>query len=337
MRSLACLCDKELLRFRFRELPLAMEKTAVPKALRQLYFELHERGLTRFRPHAWLSNEWFSPLSIPGIAIPFYLASPRLAELERTQTGFVEGGTPIELLQILRHEAGHAFLTAYQLRHREDVQSVFGSFHEKYPHRYLPRPHSKKHVRHLNDFYAQSHPDEDFAETFAVWLTPRSGWRRKYRGWGVYRKLLFLDALAKELGHRRPRLTNQKRFDPIENLPQTLSDHYRMRRAALGLEKPSFTPREFSPLFRTSKHTPRGLSAVTFIKSVQGEICREVAKENRFRQYTVKRIAEEMTKCCEAADLRLAVSQRKAKPLFAKFLSRKSKKFIREKRDYLTL
>ena len=25
---------------------------------------------------------------------------------------------------------------------------------------------------HLDPWYAQSHPDEDFAETFAVWLTP---------------------------------------------------------------------------------------------------------------------------------------------------------------------
>ena len=30
--------------------------------------------------------------------------------------------------------------------------------------------------------YAASHPEEDFAETFAVWLTPRSNWRQSFPG-----------------------------------------------------------------------------------------------------------------------------------------------------------
>ena len=66
-------------------------------------------------PHAWLSDEWFSPDNTPGIAIPFYLAHPRLMRLERRQILEVEGGTASECLRILRHETGHVVQHAYRL------------------------------------------------------------------------------------------------------------------------------------------------------------------------------------------------------------------------------
>ena len=109
--------DEALLDVRMCELGLTIEGSWLEERLAELHRELDARGLT-FRPHYWLSAEWFSPDGVPGVAIPFYLAHPRLMRLERAQMLEVEGGTPEWCLKILRHEAGHAFDNAYELRRR---------------------------------------------------------------------------------------------------------------------------------------------------------------------------------------------------------------------------
>jgi hypothetical protein len=155
----------------------------------------------RFRPHVWLSEEWFSPDGVPGIAVPFYLAHPRLMRLERKMTREVEGGNVNWLMRILRHEAGHAIDSAYRCGRRRALARAVRAGLEPYRARYRARPASRHHVQHLGDWYAQSHPTEDFAETFAVWLAPRSGWQRRYASWPALRKLRFVQQLA---ANRRP-------------------------------------------------------------------------------------------------------------------------------------
>lgn len=163
--------DERLLDVRMCDLGVTLEESGLEPRLDQLRAELAGHGL-EFRPHFWLSEEWFCPDGVPGIAIPFYLAHPRLARLEEKQTLEVEGGTPQWCLRILRHEAGHAIENAFRLRQRRRRQALFGHSSVAYPKFYLPRPYSRNYVVHLDGYYAQSHPDEDFAETFAVWLTP---------------------------------------------------------------------------------------------------------------------------------------------------------------------
>ena len=107
------------------ELNLSIEGGALEKRIADLYEELAARGI-QFRPHFWLSDEWFTPDGVPGIAIPFYLAHPRLARLEREQMLEVEGGTPSWCMRILRHEVGHAIDNAYLLRRRSRRQAMFG-------------------------------------------------------------------------------------------------------------------------------------------------------------------------------------------------------------------
>src|ERR1043166_1872524 len=176
------LSDEELLDIRMCDLGLTIEGTDLEARIAQLNAELDARGLT-FRPYYWLSDEWFTPDGIPGIAIPFYLAHARLAKLEFAQMLEVEGSDPIEALRILRHEAGHAIDNAYALRRRPRRRRLFGSPGIEYPEYYTPKPYSKSYVQHLDHWYAQSHPDEDFAETFAVWLDPDSMWPTRYAGW----------------------------------------------------------------------------------------------------------------------------------------------------------
>jgi len=174
------LTDDQLLSLRFCDLKLTIEGTDLEVAIERLYRELATRGI-RFRPHCWLAEEWFSPDGVPGIAIPFYLAHRRLTSIERRLMREVEGGNRNWLMRILRHEAGHAIDSAYRLRRRRHWRDVFGPASLPYPDTYRPRPGSRRFVQHLGAWYAQAHPTEDFAETFAVWLKPNSPWRRSTR------------------------------------------------------------------------------------------------------------------------------------------------------------
>ena len=221
--------NQELLEWRLCDLGLTLEGSGLEAPIERLYRELEGRKL-RLKPHCWISEEWFSPDGVPGIAIPFYLAHPRLKRLERAQILEVEGGTAAECLRLLRHEAGHAIQHAFRLHRRKRWRELFGSTTEPYPDYYRPNPGSRRYVVHLPNWYAQSHPDEDFAETFAVWLTPGSRWRRKYLGWPALRKLRYVDQLMHELAGQKPPVRSKARPDPIHRIKTTLDEHYRAKR-----------------------------------------------------------------------------------------------------------
>ena len=221
-----------------------------------LHEELEERGI-RLRPHAWISSEWFSPDNTPGIAIPFYLAHPRLMKLEKKMMLDVEGGTWSECMAILRHEAGHTVQHAYQLHRRRRWQQLFGPSSKHYPLYYRPNPASRRYVQHLRLWYAQSHPDEDFAETFAVWLRPRSNWRTRYAGWPALKKLEYVDELMDEIAGKRPLLTSRERVDPLHELSETLGNHYQKKQAFYAFEPTEdLRPRSLPAVFRRSKASP---------------------------------------------------------------------------------
>jgi hypothetical protein len=206
--------DEQLLGMRFCDLRLKMERTPLARRVRRLYRELDRRGIT-IRPHVWLSEEWFSPDGVPGIAAPFYLAHPRLERLERRMMRHVEGGSAESAMRILRHEAGHAIDTAYRLRRRKRWREVFGPATRQYPDSYTARPGSRRYVQHLGDWYAQAHPCEDFAETFAVWLKPNSSWRRVYAHWPAFKKIEFVDALLAEVRRGRAPVRNREVVEPL--------------------------------------------------------------------------------------------------------------------------
>jgi len=170
---------------------------------------------------------------VPGFAVPFYLAHPRLLRLERRMTGEVEGSNRNWQMRILRHEAGHAIDSAYRLRRRARWRSLFGPASRRYAPEYRARPASRRHVQHLGEWYAQSHPTEDFAETFAVWLQPHSAWRRRYAGWPALHKLEYVAALAAEIGARRAPVRGRVCIEALANNTRTLREHYRVKQLAL--------------------------------------------------------------------------------------------------------
>src|SRR5882724_11106230 len=251
------LSDDQLMSLRFCDLKLKIQGTELEDAIHRLYHEIEMRGI-RFRPHCWLAQEWFSPDGIPGIAIPFYLAHPRLMRIERRFMREVEGGNRNWLMRILRHEAGHAIDTAYRLRRRSLWRSVFGPASLPYPDTYRPRPGSRRFVQHLGAWYAQAHPTEDFAETFAVWLKPRSAWRREYLGWPAYVKLQYIDGLAAEIGHMKPPVADRSRIEDVADEVRTLRQHYEDKLARYRMPRRSGADELLLKVFTTA---PRRRSA----------------------------------------------------------------------------
>src|SRR5947207_10560789 len=192
----ASLSDAELLERRISSLGLRLEGTALQPFIRQLYDELSAKGLV-FYPPCHIGDEWFVPIGIPAIFVPFFLVHERLRKLERKMVLEVEGETPEWFMKLMRHEAAHAYSYAYQLYKKKKWQQTFGLASTEETEFYRPRPYSRSYVVHLDDWYAQSHPDEDFAETLAVWLTPKLDWRRRYQGWRALQKLEYLEELLR--------------------------------------------------------------------------------------------------------------------------------------------
>lgn len=308
------LADAELLDLRFCDLNLNL---AGPLAERvdRLYAELADKGLTRFRPHCWLSSEWFSPDGIPGIAIPFYLAHPRLMKLEKAQMLGVEGGTETTCMRILRHEAGHCIDTAYRLHYRKRWRELFGSYAEPYPDAYKPRPNSRKFVTHLDGWYAQAHPAEDFAETFAVWLQPHSRWKSHYRGWPAMQKLEYVDQLmAETAADRKPApVRSRKQIEPLSQDKRTLREHYRAKRLQYGDEFPEFYDADLRKIFSTDPRYAHRPTAASFLRRIRPELRDAVARWTGTHAYTIDQVLRDMIDRCKELKLRLAVPETKAK------------------------
>ena len=304
------LSDERLLKRRLSSLRVTLEGTWLEDCLHNLHEELAERGI-RLRPRAWISSEWFSPDDAPGIAIPFYLAHPRLMKLEKKMMLDVEGGTWSECMAILRHEAGHTMQHAYQLHRRRRWQQLFGPSSKRYPSYYRPNPASRRYVQHLRLWYAQSHPDEDFAETFAVWLRPRSNWRTRYAGWPALKKLEYVDELMGEIAGKRPLLTTRERVDPLHELSQTLGDFYKKKQALYAFDTPKTYDRDLHRLFSADPKHRRSQAASIFIRRHRASIRKLVARWTGENQLTLDAVLDDMIARCREHDLRAVGSERK--------------------------
>jgi hypothetical protein len=329
--------DDKLLDLRMSELRVTIEGSVLEKRIAELTQELAARGIT-FRPHFWLSDEWFTPDDVPGIAIPFYLAHPRLTRLERNQMLEVEGGTHAWCMRILRHETGHAIDNAYLLQRRRRRQALFGSSAQPYPEFYTPKPYSRSFVLHLDSWYAQSHPDEDFAETFAVWLNPKSDWRRRYQDWPALKKLEYMDELMREIARRPPLVDRRKTVDSLHRIRRTLRQHYKRKAAHYGLDYPAFYDRDLRRLFPAPPEGGRTLLASRFINRVRREARRTVAQWTGVYQYTIDQVIEEMAERCNDLELRLAVgSEARAKSEFIVVLTVQTMNYLHSGRHRVAL
>jgi hypothetical protein len=315
--------DQRLLDLPMNKLKLTLRGSWLADCLRELNGELKEQGI-RIRPHAWISSEWFSPADIPGIAIPFYLAHPRLMRLERKMIIDVEGGTRAECMRILRHEAGHVVQHAYQLQRRRRWRQLFGRSSKRYPSYYRPNPASRNFVQHLRLWYAQSHPDEDFAETFAVWLTPRLNWRTRYEGWPALKKLQYVDELMAEIAGQKPLRTRRIEVEPLRKLRRTLGEHYKQKLEHYAVDTPRVYDRDLLRIFSNNPRHHQSPPAAAFIRHHRATIRRMVSKWTGEYQITLDTVLDEMVDRCRELKLRAVGSDRQLRMDFTVLLTAKT-------------
>jgi Putative zinc-binding metallo-peptidase len=312
--------DDDLLQLRLKDLKVTVAGTWLDGCLDDIHDELEQKGL-RIRPHAWISDEWFSPDTTPGIAIPFYLAHPRLMRLERKFIFEVEGGTIAECKRILRHETGHVVQHAFQLNRRRKWQELFGRSSARYPKYYRPNPASKNYVQHLRLWYAQSHPVEDFAETFAVWLRPRSDWRKRYAGWPALKKLQYVDELMAEVAHEKPVLTRRLVVDPLSQLTVTLQDYYEKKQARYTVDAPTTYDRDLHRIFSADARHRRSPAASTFLRRNRAQLRQMVSKWTGEYQLTLDAVLDGMIDRCRELKLRAVGPERRLTIDFAVLLT----------------
>lgn len=320
LRNWARWPKERLLDARICDLGLRIEGSPLAARIEQLYRELDRQGFM-FRPHFWLSDDWYCPDDVPGVAIPFFLSHPRLKRLELESVMEVEGGTRDWCMRLLRHETAHALLNAYRLHERRDWRRIFGRPNAPYPDAYLPKPYSKRYVLNLPNWYAQAHPHEDWAETFAVWLQPRSEWRRRYRSWPALKKLEYVDALMAEIADRRPRLRNRREVYPVQKMRLSLRQYYEDKIARYGHDSPEFFDRDLRKLFSGDAAHARNEKASHYIRRTRKDVLTVVEHWTAEYKYRINEVLKEMVRRCDKLNLRVALDDQTMKPEMVAFLT----------------
>ncbi|HJQ20815.1 MAG TPA: putative zinc-binding metallopeptidase [Gemmatimonadaceae bacterium] len=293
---------QRLLGHKISDLGLSIAGSRVERLVQQLHDELDSRGV-RFKPPVYLSDQWGCPDGTPLIGVPFYLADPRLERIEAEMSFGIEDDA--DAMRYLRHEAGHAFNYAFQLYDRPAWQMVFGSFNQPYRDRYRANPLSRDHVRHILTWYAQKHPDEDFAETFAVWLTPGSNWREEYAGWPALRKLEYVDEAMREVANLTPYVPEPADDDlPVTAMRYTVAEHYHDAAESIPLEDDRQFDVDLRQIFMRSAEAPDGELAADFLRRHRREIVSRVAFWTSEQPSVVQSLVDVLARRAEALSLR---------------------------------
>ena len=283
---------QEILQKPIRDLGLKIEGSPLERLVQQLYRELEQKKLLKFHPACYLTDEWGCPSGEPVIGIPFYLADPVLAQMERQANDLED---PREIMMYLRHEAGHAFNYAYKLHKTPEWKQLFGPFRRPYHDNYRPVPFSRDYVRYLPGWYAQKHPDEDFAETFAVWLTPRSAWRKRYRGWGAMAKLRYMDRIGRELGNVDPVRKRGETDVTVDEMEMTVADFYQHNGDGTHLGDLALDT-DLRDIFDVSKRRKTARPAQVFLHEHRKTVIDKVAYWTGAQRPLIKKLVESIEK-----------------------------------------
>lgn len=291
----------ELLRQRISQLGLKLEGSAVERFVQRLYRELEKKGLKKFRPACYLTDEWGCPSGQPVIGIPFYLADPRLAGLEKAMNDLEDER---EIMRYMRHEAGHAFNYAWRLYVTPEWRKLFGPWNRRYRDTYRPIPFSRKYVRHLAGWYAQKHPDDDFAETFAVWMTPRSNWRRRYATWPAIRKLQYVDRVARQTRLADPPVSGGEFDVTVSDMKLTLEQFYRRLRRQNRAAVTLMLDADLGDIFlKKNPRRKRVRPAADLIEMNRLSLVEKITYWTGVRRPVVKELVEQMAAACRRLEL----------------------------------
>ena len=292
-----------LLGRRISELGLTIAGSRVERLVDNLYAELAAKSIA-FRPTVYLSDQWGCPDGTPLIGVPFYLVDERLERIEAEMSAGLEDDA--EAMRYLRHECGHAVNYAFKLYERPEWRSTFGPFSKPYRERYRADPFSREFVRHILGWYAQKHPDEDFAETFAVWLTPGLDWRSEYSGWPALAKLEYVDRVMGEVGPLTPSAPAPSRGDlPVEAMHYTIADHYAESDDSLPIEDERQFDGDLRRIFLSSTDAPQAELAKWFMQRHYREIVSRISYWTSEGPSVVRSLIDHLARRVADLDLRV--------------------------------
>jgi len=298
--------DEDILNSRVMDLGLKIEGSILEPFVERLYEELDAKGI-EFHPPCYLADEWLCPDKTPIIGIPFWLAHRRLRSIELRMMFEVEGGTDESCMKLLRHECGHALNYAYELFKKTRWRELFGPFSAYYSDRYCYQPYSKRYVIHLQDSYAQSHPDEDFAETFAVWLAPDNNWEEKYKDWPAGVKLRYVDGLMKRVGGEKAKVVFRGRPPwSAGRMVSTVATYYERRRKELGSSFLGYYDDSLKALFSSDGSAGK---ASKVLREQRRLIVDHAAKWTGHRKYDIHQLIDRLISRCDALGLRARGSE----------------------------
>lgn len=298
------LTDEDILKLRICDMDLGIAGTELEPWVQELHKELESRQIN-FRPECYLADEWLCPDKEPVIGIPFFLAHPRLKKLEMKMMYEVEGGHRDEFMKLLRHECGHAINYAYGFFRKPSWREVFGKFATPYPDSYTHRPYSRKFVRHLENGYAQYHPDEDFSETFAVWLTPNSNWEEEYKGWPAFKKLKYVDELMKSVANLPPKTPKGKKYWDTSKMAMHLDRFYARKCKFLAEDLPGFYAPDLKLMFSDDPAHTVNESAARFLHRKRRDITTTVARWTGRHKYAITKLLEQLVVTSKELNLHL--------------------------------
>ena len=299
----ATLTEEQLLERRISSLGLKLEGTQLEPLIKQLYDELAAKNLA-FMPPCHIGDEWFVPIGLPAIFVPFFLVHNRLRGLERSMMLEVEGETPEWFMKLMRHEAAHAYSYAFEFQKKKRWQQLFGqTTDEETPSFYRPRPFSHSYVVHLDDWYAQAHPDEDFAETFATWLTPGLDWRKRYANWKALPKLEYIDELMQSLAGKPPVHMPKYKASDYDCLNVKLKTYYARKRKLFADTYPDFYDADLRQLF--SAPPGAGITAAAYLRRARRRLLNSVCQWTNEKKFRVNKLLGRLIDRCDHLDLRV--------------------------------
>ena len=309
--NLDTISEEKLLELPIKDLPVQIEGTWLEKCVNELHKELKDRGLL-FKPKCYLADEWLTPDLEPVVGIPFFLAHPALIKLEKKMMVEAEGSTVEWCMKLLRHEAGHAINYAFNLYKRRKWREVFGSFKTEYKDIYRFRPYSRNFVRHLEDYYAQYHPDEDFAETFAVWLTPKSDWKERYKKWPAIHKLNYIDQVMDSIKNKEPAVKKGEQHWKVSRVRKTLKNYYKHKRHFHAEDFPDFHDTNLKKIFTIKEdEKDKGLPAASkTIRKYRKYILESTGNWTGEKKYIANDLINKLIK--RSTDLKLVCEENEA-------------------------
>ena len=324
------MADSEILKLRFKNIALTIPGSDIETCIEKLYAELKAKNLN-FKPNIFLGDEWFSPEGMNAISVPFYLVSTRLKNLEKTMMLEVEGGETEWFMKLLRHEAGHCFDHCYQFSKRPKWRKVFGSPDLEYkPETYRPQPYSKSYVKHLDRWYAQAHPDEDFAETFAVWLNSDIDYKKEYADWPVVlNKIKYIDELSTESVKLKNKSESGRYPSAVANLSSTLAKFYQRKKRENADEYPDFYDSDLKLIFNgEEKLSKKEFSAQKFMTRHKKQIVSTVAWATNEKKFMIDSLVKRLILRTDQLDLKLGKSDLQTTMEVSSFLTSLVKNYL---------